>query len=350
MGKAGLSIILIGFLGTAALAQIAFVEDPTKGTLTIRDGETEVLTYRYGDQLKSGIDPRYTQSCYIHPLFSLDGQALTDDSPADHLHHHGLFWTWPVVRTRGLSTSTWEPKLPRLRQHFVRWLNREAAKGSFLLSVENAWRLEGKEIVAKEFVTLRIHPADKLGRAIDLELTIEAVGGILELQGTHDQNKGYGGLCFRGAPMFTGATLTTNEGPLKEDAVHTPFQWADLSTRELGIAVFVSPDHPDLPTKWMIRNSYAGLINVSWPGLASVVLKPGEPIILRYRIYVHRGDAVAGDVSAAYRQYLGKHPSKTPLSFILCIDRGHGIQVFGDIVYTFSSSVVELFRSIEEIL
>jgi hypothetical protein len=300
MGKAGLSIILIGFLGTAALAQIAFVEDPTKGTLTIRDGETEVLTYRYGDQLKSGIDPRYTQSCYIHPLFSLDGQALTDDSPADHLHHHGLFWTWPVVRTRGLSTSTWEPKLPRLRQHFVRWLNREAAKGSFLLSVENAWRLEGKEIVAKEFVTLRIHPADKLGRAIDLELTIEAVGGILELQGTHDQNKGYGGLCFRGAPMFTGATLTTNEGPLKEDAVHTPFQWADLSTRELGIAVFVSPDHPDLPTKWMIRNSYAGLINVSWPGLASVVLKPGEPIILRYRIYVHRGDAVAGDVSAAY--------------------------------------------------
>jgi hypothetical protein len=157
--------------------------------------------------------------------------------------------------------------------------------------------------VAKENVTLRIHPADKLGRAIDLELKIEALGGVLELQGTPDQNKGYGGLCFRGAPMFTGAAMTTDEGPLKEDAVHTPFRWADLSTQELGIAIFVSPDHQDLPTKWMIRNSYAGLINVSWPGLASVVLKPGGPIILRYRIYVHRGDAVAGDVSAAYVAY-----------------------------------------------
>ena len=302
-----LSIILVGFLSIAALAQFTFIDDPVKGTLTIRDGQTDVLTYCYGDQLKPGVDPRYTQSCYIHPLFSLDGQALTDDSPADHLHHHGLFWTWPVVRTRGLSTSTWEPKLPRLRQHFVRWLKREAAKDSFLLSVENSWMVEGKEIVAKEIVTLRVHPAGKLGRAIDLELKIEALGAVLELQGTPDQNKGYGGLCFRGAPMFTGATLTTDEGPLKEDAVHTPFQWADLSTRELGISIFVSPDHPGLPTKWMIRNSYAGIINVSWPGLTAIVLKPGEPIILRYRIYIHRGDAGGGEVKAAYLAYTKGH-------------------------------------------
>jgi hypothetical protein len=322
MKQGFLAVLIIGFLVSAGSAQLAFVEDAEKGTLTIRDGQTDVLTYCYGDQLKAGVDPKYTQSCYIHPLFSLDGRPLTDDSPADHLHHHGLFWTWPVVRTQGLSTATWEPILPRLRQHFVRWLKREAAKDSFLLSVENDWRLDGKEVVAKEFVTLRIHPADNLGRAIDFELTIEAVGGTLELQGTQDQKKGYGGLCFRGAPMFTGATLTTDKGPLKEDAVHTPFQWADLSTRELGIAVFASPDHPGLPTKWMIRNSYAGLINVSWPGLAAVSLKSGEPVILRYRVYVHRGDAEAGEVSAAYSQYLEERSSKTPLSFILPLQGG----------------------------
>ncbi len=303
MKKGILAILMIGFLVSAGSAQLAYVEDAAKGTLTIRDGKIEVLTYRFGDQLKSGVDPKFTQSCYVHPLFSLDGQALTDDSPADHLHHHGLFWTWPVVRTRGLRTATWEPKLPRLRQYFVRWLKRETTKDSFLLSIENAWKLDGKETVAKENVTLRIHPVDKLSRAIDLELTIEAVGGVLELKGTPDQNKGYGGLCFRGAPIFTGAVMTTDEGPLKEDAVHTPFQWADISTQELGIAIFVSPDHRGFPTKWMIRNSYAGLINVSWPGLAAVALKPGEPVILRYRVYVHRGDAAAGEVKAAYVAY-----------------------------------------------
>ena len=304
MKQGFLALLMISFLASAGSAQLAFIEDAEKGTLTVRDGPTDVLTYRYGDQLKAGIDPRYTQSCYIHPLFSLDGQALTDDSPADHLHHHGVFWTWPVVRVRRLSTATWEPKLPRLRQFFVRWLKREAAKGMFLLSVENAWRIDGKEVVAKEIVTLRVHPADKLGRAIDLELTIEAIGGPLELQGTHDQNKGYGGLCIRGAPLFTGAAMTTDQGPLKEDVVHTPFRWADISAQELGIAVFVSPGHPGFPARWMIRNSYAGLINVSWPGLTPAVLKPGEPVTFRYRIYIHRGDAAAADVKAAYAAYI----------------------------------------------
>jgi hypothetical protein len=296
-------INLVIFLGTVAMAQFKFVEDPAEGTLTIRDGKTDVLTYRYGDQIQEGVDPKYIQSCYIHPLLSLDGRVLTDDFPADHFHHHGLFWVWPVVRTRGVSTSTWEPKMPRLRQRFVAWLKREEVKGAFVLSFENAWELDEKETVAEETVTLRIHHAGRKGRRIDLEVVIEAVDGPLELQGTPDQNKGYGGLCFRGAPMFTGATMTTDEGLLKEDAVHTPFRWIDLSTRELGIAVFVSPDHPGFPTNWMVRNSYAGIINASWPGLEPVVLKPDEPVTLRYRVYIHRGDATAGEVKAAYAAY-----------------------------------------------
>ena len=299
-----MAVVLI--LSTAAQAQFTYIEDPAQGTLTIQDGKVGVLTYCYGDQLKAGIDPKYTQSSYIHPLFSLDGQPLTDDSPAAHLHHHGLFWTWPVVNVRGLSTATWEPKLPRLRQLFVRWLKRETAKDSFVLGVENAWKLDGKETVAKEMVTLHVRPADKQGRRIDIETAIEAVGGPLELQGTLDQNKGYGGLCLRGAPLFTGAALMTDKGPLKEDVVHTPFRWADISRREFGVSIFVSPDHPDFPTKWMIRNSYAGLINVSWPGLSPVVLKPGEPVVLRYRIYVHRGDAASAGVKAVYDRYLGE--------------------------------------------
>jgi hypothetical protein len=95
----------------------------------------------------------------------------------------------------------------------------------------------------------------------------------------------------------------TDEGPLKEDVVHMPFRWADISTRELGLSIFVPPGHPGFPTKWMIRNSYAGLINVSWPGLTPVVLKPGKPVILRYRIVVRRGGASAREVSTAYAAY-----------------------------------------------
>ncbi len=280
-----------------------FIEDPAKRTLTIMDAGVPVLTYRFGDQLKEDVDARFTRSTYIHPLFSLDGRELTADFPADHVHHHGLFWGWPVVKVRGQTTSNWEVGSPSLRQRFVRWLKREIDDGVAVLSVENTWELGESEAVAREIVTLRVHPADPVGRAIDIELLVTAVGGPLELQGTPDQDKGYGGLCFRSAPLLKGATMTTDKGPLDQDVVNTPFRWADISTAELGVAIFVAPGHPDAPVRWLIRNSYAGVINPSWPGLEPVTLRPGRPVVLRYRIDIHLGDAAAGNLAARYRLF-----------------------------------------------
>ncbi|UCE42403.1 MAG: PmoA family protein [Candidatus Aminicenantes bacterium] len=302
-----LIIFIIGMILSAFASQMTFVEDAEKGTLTVRDGQVEVLTYRFGDQLKKGVDPKQTRSCYIHPLYSLDGKALTEDFPQDHLHHHGVSWTWPIVRTRGQDTQTWHPA--NLRQYFVRWHEREAKDNEATLRVENAWKLDGREVVAREIVTLHVHPAADEGRAIDVEIRIEAVGGPLTLQGTPDQNKGYGGFSLRGAPMFKGAGMTTDQGPLEKDSTNMAFRWADISTQELGVAIFVSPDHHGFPTTWLIRNSYAGFINASWPGLKPTTLQPGEKVTLRYRVYIHRGDATAGHVRQAYHLYHSrKHP------------------------------------------
>ena len=173
-----------------------------------------------------------------------------------------------------------------------------------MLSVENAWKLDGREVVAKEIVTIRVHPVDGAGRAIDLELMIVAVGAPLELQGTPVEDKGYGGLCFRSSPLLKGGAMTTDRGGLEADAVNKRFLWADISTPELGVAVFVRPDHPGAPLPWMIRNSYAGIINPSWPGLKPVTLAPGQPVELGYRIYVHRGGAEAGKVAEKYELYV----------------------------------------------
>lgn len=293
--------ILLSFLFNTGQAQMTFVEDEEKGTLTVRDGKIDVLTYRFGDQLKEEVHRSQTRSCYIHPLYSPGGHVLTDDFPEDHLHHHGVFWTWPVVRTRGQDTQTWHPA--NLRQHFVRWLKREAGRNAATLSVENAWKLDGQEVVAKETVTLYIHPVDKIGRAIDVELTIQAVSGPLLLRGAQEENKGYGGLSLRGAPMFKGAELTTDKGPLEGDINNTEFFWTDLSTEECGVAVFVAPDHPGFPIPWSNRNSYAGFLNASWPGLRAAILKADAPVTLRYRIYVHRGNSETANIPEVYEKY-----------------------------------------------
>jgi len=65
-----ITIILIGLTFTNGSAQMAILEDVEKGALTVRDGQVDVLTYRFGDQLKKGLDPEQTRSCYIHPLYS----------------------------------------------------------------------------------------------------------------------------------------------------------------------------------------------------------------------------------------------------------------------------------------
>ena len=65
-----------------------------------------------------------------------------------------------------------------------------------------------------------------------------------------------------------------------------------------------SPDHPGYPTTWLIRNTYAGILNPSWPGVESATIALGEPVTLKYRIYIHRGNVQKGRVLEAYRLYL----------------------------------------------
>jgi hypothetical protein len=310
MIKVMLLLTAIGLTAADLAAQMMLKEDAEQAALTVYDGENAVLTYRFGNQLKKGVDPKYTRSCYIHPLYALDGKALTDDFPEDHPHHCGLFWTWPVVKVRGQATQTWHMHLSDLRQHFYRWLKRDISKDSAVLSMENVWKLKGQEIVAREIVTIIVHPVENNSRAIDFELRLQAIRSPLELQGAPDQKKGYGGLSLRGAPMFRGAVITTDQGRLDKDVDNTPFKWADISTaaepESLGIAIFAPPDHPRSPVPWSLRNSYAGFLNPSWPGIKPAVIKPDYPVILRYRIYIHRGNAAAGRVSRAYDQYISE--------------------------------------------
>lgn len=304
MKHISMTILAISLLSATASPQMKFIENAEMGTLTIREGKRDILTYCFGDQLPEGVAPKHTRSCFIHPLYSLDGLVLTNNFPADHLHHHGLFWTWPVAKTRGLDTQTWHSVSPSLQQYFGRWMQRKIENGKAILEVENVWKLSGKEVVARETVSLQIHPADKYGRVFDLELIIQAVGGPLELQGAPEQNKGYGGLSLRGASMFTGAVLTTNKGSFKKDLNNQRFHWADISSKKLGITIFVSPDHPDFPTTWIFRNSYAGFLNASWPGLDPFILQPEKPVALKYRLYIHDGDAAAARIKEVYQQYL----------------------------------------------
>ena len=55
------------------------------------EGKDSILNYQAAEKSLGGT---YRRSNYIHPLYTLDGQILTEDFPQDHPHHRGVFWAW----------------------------------------------------------------------------------------------------------------------------------------------------------------------------------------------------------------------------------------------------------------
>ena len=285
-------------------------KDITEASVALYEGDAPVLVYNHGTIIGDGVpknDVRHRRACYIHPVWGLDGEVLTDDFPKDHYHHHGVFWTWPHVRIDGKEYDLWADR--GICQKFVRWLGRETGPQVASLGVENGWFVED-ELVMTEKVWLRAHMASDTSRSLDLEFTWTPADKAVTLWGA--PGKSYGGLTVRFAPPSrkdTNTVITVPDGPTTGDLKETRLAWADFTTDfgkksgASGAAIFVPPDHPDFPPTWLTR--HYGPLCVGWPGVESKTFQPGETIQLSYRIWIHISALTAEQIEEAYNEYVG---------------------------------------------
>lgn len=282
----------------AAAFHFAEVSDKSLG---LWEGEKPVLVYNHGVISKPGVPADRARSTYIHPLYGLDGEVLTDDFPRDHYHHRGLFWAWPHVTVGDQHYDLWMIK--GMHQQFVRWLGKTVTATNAVLGVENGW-FAGDQKVMQEQVWMRVHPATPSERAIDLEFTWTPVGKPVTLAGAED--KSYGGLTLRFAPG-TNTLITIPSGPTKRDLPMTNLPWADLTRQwtlektTSGAAIFVHPSHPDFPPQWLTR--HYGVLCLGWPGIESKTFQPGQAIRCSYRVWIHRGAAELPAIERAFEAY-----------------------------------------------
>jgi hypothetical protein len=233
-------------------------------------------------------------------VYGLDGEVLTDDFPSDHHHHRGLFWAWPHVKSGGKEYDLW--MLNGVEQRFEEWLERKSGEAA-RLSVRNGW-YAGDNKILNEVVTFEVHRVGENARAIDIELALTPLGKPLALTGA--EGKSYGGLTLRFAPREK-TVITTPLGNGKDDLPMTKLPWADLSARyqgtsqPSGAAIFVHPNHPDFPPMWLTR--HYGVLCLGWPGVEERSFPPGETIRLKYRLWIHRGEADATRLRKAYDDY-----------------------------------------------
>ena len=302
-------LIAASVIPTCLRAEGAFhFTNLTERSLALFEGERPVFAYNHGVIQKAGVAADRARSTYVHPIYGLDGEVLTDDFPKDHYGHRGLFWAWPHVTIGTNHHDLWD--LRGIEQRFERWLARDATATGARLGVQNGWYVGGRKVV-QEQVWLRASPSSKDERALDVELTLVPMDEPLTLRGS--EGKSYGGFSLRFAPR-TNAVITTPLGNDDQDLMVTRMPWADFSARFAGraeysgAAIFVAAGHPDLPPEWMTR--HYGLLCVGWPGVKPKTFQPGETIRCRYRLWIHRGAANSEQISRAYRAYEQVAPAR----------------------------------------
>lgn len=305
--RAALLVVLLAtnVLGAEVASTFRFA-DVSERSLGLWEGDRPVLVYNHGVMSKPGVPADRNRSSYIHPLYGLSGEILSDDFPKDHFHHRGLFWSWPHVRIGDETFDLW--MLKGIEHRFERWITREPGAsamggGAAILALENGWYVRGQRQV-RETVSMRVQPSTADEQVIDFEFVWSSLHHPLTLQGA--EGKSYGGLTLRFAPHVA-TVITTARGQGKDDLAIARLAWADLAgrfggrTETGGASIFISPTHPDYPPEWLTR--HYGVLCVGWPGVRGKTFSPGELIRCRYRVWIHRGAADVQRVQRAYEAY-----------------------------------------------
>ena len=263
---------------------------------SIAEGQQKVMFYQR--QHKS-MDGKYTRANYIHPLYGLDGEILTEDFPADHPHHRGVFWAWHQVwlgdkklgdgwATIDFFWDVYDAEIMTIDSQ-SRALKLHVYWKSPLLTDAN-----GKQhAFVKETTTIRIHRAEGDIRKIDFQIELLALKDNMRLGGSEDA-KGYGGFTAR-IPLPDGLAFTGTDGPVEPTNLSVEAgPWLDFSGnlggqgKTSGLAILCHGSSPGYPQRWILRRKGSAQ-NPVYPGRHPVPLSREKPLVLRYRLIIHRG-------------------------------------------------------------
>ncbi len=276
-----------------------------QGFLFTENGEY-VLFYQ---KAPKSFDGKYTRNNYVHPLWTLDGDTLTEDYPPDHAHHRGIFWTWHqtwVGDTR--LGDAWECR------NFVWDVTdvqvTDAAHGAKALTATVLWKSpdfvnENGEMIpaVQERTTITIYPKAKTYRMIDFDINLLALQDDVRIGGSEDV-KGYGGFSprFKCPKDLTFWSSTGQVQPQNEAVIAGPWMnfLGTFDSEKSGVAVLVHPDNPPPINDWILRQTRS-MQNPVYPGSQAVPVSKSDPTVLKYRVIVHDGDAAIEEFYSNYK-------------------------------------------------
>jgi hypothetical protein len=283
------SVILLICLSFVGNAQINMVVKP--GGFLFMQGKDSIFFYQRSQKDKNG---EYSRCNYIHPLYAPDGSRLTEDFPADHLHHRGIFWAWHQILINDKQVADgWELKNFQQKVTNFEFM---LQKGVGVINTTVEWKSplweNGKKAYLKEDTKITLYPKISNYRRIDFEISLKALTDRLRIGGSDDE-KGYSGFSAR-LRLPADVKFTSEKGDI--EPLNTAIEVGNLvnitgsflnGEKLGGIVIRSNPSNPAPANSWILRKS-ASMQNAAFPGRVPVAIPFDQPLVLKYSLIVYQ--------------------------------------------------------------
>lgn len=288
------------------------------GRVRVAVGGSAVFEYQMGPtELPPGrpdLSPIFRRGGYLHPVWTPSGRQVTDDYPASHRHHHGVWFAWTRVEFEGRKTDFWNMGEGKGTVEFV------ALDGTWSGPVHGGFRSRHRQVdltsggartAMHEGWVARVFDVGTgvRARVVDLEVTDTCAGEAPVRLPRYR----YGGLGIRGHGLWNDAArmgFLNSEGTRdrgRGDEAGTVGRWALMhgaleGGAAGGIAVLGHPSNAMFPQPQRIHPTEPFLCMAPQQA-GDLELRPGVPLVSRYRLVTFDGEPDGAWVERLWRDY-----------------------------------------------
>lgn len=291
------------------------IEDDS--ALVIKAYNKNVLQYNYRTHYPpAGVDTAFKRSGFIHPLWSPEGNTLTQINPKDHYHHVGIWNPWTHVLYKGKEVDFWNLGDKKGTVRFAGFINKEAGTvyaGFKALQNHIAFNIpqQGDEVIAmNEVWDVHVYNTGEHIWLVDFTSTLNnAEDDTITLEQYR-----YGGFGFRAAPDWNdnNSKVLTSEGKTRKDADSSVARWCtidgDMQQGHSGIEFMSYPTNYNFPEPirvWPEKMNGRGDVFFSFSPTKtkSWELMPGKNNVLKYRMLVYDGTITAKEAETIWKSF-----------------------------------------------
>jgi hypothetical protein len=298
---------LLFLIGCWCLAQPSFSQNlqfkKTGSGILLEENSQPRFFYQTATKSLNG---EYPRSNYVHPLYGLDGEVLTEDFPEDHLHHHGIFWAWHQLYAEGKRVG--DPWISEGVDWKVKKTRTKAKKNKAEINARIDWiQTANNQPIVQEDLVIKFERLEEDVFALTFDVDLTALVDGVEIGGSEDA-KGYGGF----SPRFflpEDIVFESTEGNVEPH--NLPVQagpWMNMkgtfdpgTELSSGIVIMGEPDRLPSYKGWILRSANS-MQNMAFPGKEPISIEKGKSLSFRNQILVHK-DLGQEEIQSYYEKF-----------------------------------------------